>query len=111
MVRLGEVSVAQVLALYSRDPLLPDADMSCLGCGKRANKDCKFRRCKNCCNAAMLKCTVHARFIPGLTSKALLEDAPPGGIPAPQLSSIQPQTPSVGEMQSYADMGTLAPRT
>jgi LRP1 type putative zinc finger protein len=33
----------------------------CVGCGKRANKDCKYQRCKACCNAANYKCSVHAR--------------------------------------------------
>ncbi|XP_049848406.1 uncharacterized protein LOC126315208 [Schistocerca gregaria] len=50
----------------------PD-DLTCVGCGKRANKECKFKRCKNCCNTILLRCPVHARNLVLLPGQVLFD--------------------------------------
>lgn len=36
------------------------SENTCFTCGKRSTRDCRFRRCKNCCNGSLLKCQVHS---------------------------------------------------
>lgn len=55
----------------------------CGNCGKKCNKDCKFRRCKACCNEALLRCPIHMagwslKNDDSLTDRApILPTAPP----------------------------------
>eukprot|EP01122_Echinamoeba_exundans_P016522 TRINITY_DN83_c0_g1_i1.p1 TRINITY_DN83_c0_g1~~TRINITY_DN83_c0_g1_i1.p1 ORF type:complete len:355 (-),score=90.26 TRINITY_DN83_c0_g1_i1:30-1094(-) len=52
------------------DDLLPRLEKEtieavCVQCGKRANRDCRFDRCKNCCVTGNYACKEHARYMPG----------------------------------------------
>lgn len=50
---------------------------TCGNCGKRCNRDCKFRRCKDCCNAALLRCPIHVVGLRLREGQTLTDRAPP----------------------------------
>lgn len=85
-------------------------EYACIVCGNRSVSSCKFRRCRNCCNANSLSCTVHAIGHDALYAmpRPLERTGAPGTIATAQagLTKVTRRTaPSVPKMLPNAVLG------